>query len=215
MSAIITPPRATSIRQTALELLREALLSGGYPPGYPLTENAISAQLGISRGPVREALLILAQEGLVAHHPNHGFSVVNWDTEDGPAMAAVRLPLETMALELARKNVTADQLKDLDRIKIRILAGVRSQQVAQWIREDLRFHEQIWEWSGNEWLALALRRITYPFFAYSLMYQDRRTPATLETMEYLHDAYVKYLRGEGERTAEQCVRLHLDRYSIP
>ncbi len=214
MSALFTPPRTTSIRQSALDLLREALLSGQFQPGQQLTEVALSTQLGISRGPVREALLMLAQEGLVNHHANHGFSVINWNREDGAAMATVRLPLETMALELARGFMAEERLQELEIIKGRILDGVSAQNVALWIREDLRFHERIWEWSGNAWLVQALRRITYPFFAFSLIYQERRTPPTLETMEHLHDAFVDYLRGSCKLTAEECVRLHLDRYSV-
>jgi DNA-binding GntR family transcriptional regulator len=214
MSALFSQPRPTSIRQGALDLLREALLSGQFAPGQQLTEVSLSTQLRISRGPVREALLMLAQEGLINHHPNHGFSVVDWGSEDGLAMASVRLPLETMALELARRSITDERLRELERIKTRILAGVDAQNVALWIREDLRFHEKIWEWSGNAWLGHALRRICYPFFAFSLIYQERRTPPTLERMENLHDSFVRYLSGQCDLTAEQCVRLHLENYSV-
>lgn len=214
MSALFSQPRATSIRQGALDLLREALLSGQFQPGQPLTEVALSTQLRISRGPVREALLILVQDGLVNHHPHHGFSVVNWNTDDAMAMASVRLPLETMALELARTAISEARLKELETIKARILAGVLARHVALWIREDLRFHEKIWEWSGNAWLVHALRRITYPFFAFSLIYHEQRTPPTTERMEHLHDTFVRYLSGKCDLTAEQCVRLHLESYSV-
>src|SRR5689334_20003828 len=149
MSALFSQPRAPSIRQSALDLLREAVLSGQFAPGQQLTEMSLSTQLRISRGPVREVLLMLAQEGLVIHHPNHGFSVVNWSPEVGLAMASVRLPLETMALDLARRSITNVRLQELENIKMRILAGVRAQNAALWNREDLRFHEAIWEWSGN------------------------------------------------------------------
>ena len=214
MSALLLQPRATSIRQGALDLLREALLSGQFQPGQQLTEASLSSQLRVSRGPVREALLILTQDGLVSHHPHHGFSVVAWNREDGAAMASVRLPLEAMALELASKSMDETRLRELESIKASILAGVSSQNVAQWIREDLRFHEKIWEWSGNQWLVQALRRITYPFFAFSLIYHRQRTTPPLETMEHLHDTFVRYLSGTIDMTAEQCVRLHLERYSI-
>ena len=214
MSALRQPTKATSVRQSALENLREALLAGQFPPGHALTEAALSSQMRISRGPVREALLVLEQEGLVDHHPNHGFTVVNWDHDAGAEMAVVRLPLEIIALELACKSVNENRLRELDEIKRRILNGVRARDAAVWIREDLRFHEKIWEWSGNMWLMMALRRITYPFFVFTLVHQERRTPPTPDTMEQLHNAFVDYLRGNRERTAEECVRLHLDRYSV-
>jgi len=214
MSALLTHPRATSIRQSALDLLREALLSGQFQPGQQLTEISLSTQLRISRGPVREALLILTQDGLVNHHPHHGFSVVAWNPEDGAAMASVRLPLESMALELARNSMDETRLRELETIKASILAGVTARNVSHWIREDLRFHERIWECSGNVWLVQALRRITYPFFAFSLIYHKQRTPPAIETMENLHDTFVRYLSGKCDLTAEQCVRLHLERYSV-
>ena len=103
---------------------------------------------------------------------------------------------------------------ELESIKARILAGVQAHHVALWIREDLRFHEKIWEWSGNAWLVHALRHITYPFFAFSLIYHEQRTPPAMERMENLHDAFVRYLSGKSDLTAEQCVRLHLESYTV-
>jgi DNA-binding GntR family transcriptional regulator len=100
------------MRESVGDAIRQALYDGRFGPGQSLSEAALAAEMSISRGPVREALLLLAQEGLVIHSPNRGFSVVQITGEDLREIQQVRMPLEAMALNLAKAHLTeADFLK--------------------------------------------------------------------------------------------------------
>ena len=99
--------KPVSIRHTVGETIRRALLEGRFRPGQPLSEVALASEMSVSRGPVREALLVLAQEGLVSHSQNYGFSVLEFNELDRTEVQQVRLPLEVLALELARRNITS------------------------------------------------------------------------------------------------------------
>ena len=70
--------------------------------------------MGISRGPVREALLLLVQEGLVTHSPNRGFSVVQITAADLQEIHDVRVPLETTALAMAKPHITERDIAKLE-----------------------------------------------------------------------------------------------------
>ena len=114
MSSTLPSLRMMSIRDSAVDALRSALLEGKFQPGESLSEPALASQMGISRGPVREALLVLEQEGLVVHNQNRGFSVLTLGPEDRRAMTKVRVPLEALALELARAKATAEDLAEME-----------------------------------------------------------------------------------------------------
>lgn len=213
MSSTLPSLRMMSIRDSAVDALRSALLEGKFQPGESLSEPALASQMGISRGPVREALLVLEQEGLVVHNQNRGFSVLTLGPEDRRAMTKVRVPLEALALELARAKATAEDLAEMEADLERMVAtyGPDTRNSA---REDLAFHGKLWELSGNPWLIVALKRVVVPFFLFTIMYSAKTDMLDAATLEKQHRAYLDFLRGSTEMTAEECVRLHLSMYEL-
>ena len=199
------------MRESVADLLRAALHQGKFRPGESLSEPALASQLGVSRGPVREALLVLAQEGLVTHNQNRGFSVLKLTPEDGRAMSAVRLPLETLALELASERVDQRRLRALEKLAKKLVDNFDTDRSLS-ARADLEFHEQIWELSGNPWLVTALRRIAVPFFTFTMMFREASEDLNPQVLDEQHRSYIEYLRGDRSRTAEDCVRQHLRLY---
>ena len=128
------------MRDTAVEAIRKALMDGRFVPGEALSEATLASEMAISRGPVREALLVLAQQGLVTHSHNYGFSVARFTEQDRLEVLQVRLPLETLALEPARARVTGEDLAILDQFKEKLVcayvAGVRQNRR----HTDFQFH---------------------------------------------------------------------------
>src|SRR3954471_14970305 len=113
--------KPVSIRERVSEAIRRALLEQRFQPGDALSEVALAAEMNVSRGPVREALLVLAQEGLVSHSQNYGFSVVNLTDEDRKEVRQIRIPLETLALELAKPAMDQSVLQQLAGLKDRMV----------------------------------------------------------------------------------------------
>lgn len=208
MSSALPSLRSASIRVSAVDALRNALLEGMFQPGESLSEPSLAAQMGVSRGPVREALLILEQEGLVVHNQNRGFSVLTLGPADRRAMVKVRIPLEALALELARQNGKPEDLAELEAILGRILACYGSDFRTS-VREDLAFHKKLWAMADNAWLLAALKRVVVPFFLYTIMYSIKTEHLDPATLEAQHWTYIAYLKGTSTQSAVECVRDHL------
>lgn len=81
--------------------LRDAILSGALSPGEKIVEEQLCADLGISRAPLREALRLLAQQGLVEHLPRRGSRVTDWTPADILQLFDLRHVLERHAIEIA------------------------------------------------------------------------------------------------------------------
>nr|WP_314143036.1 GntR family transcriptional regulator [uncultured Rhodococcus sp.] len=90
-----------SLVEMATRQVRSEVLSGALEPGSRVVEETLCARLGISRAPVREALRLLAEQGLVEHLPRRGFRVTVWSAEDILELFELRQVLERHALERA------------------------------------------------------------------------------------------------------------------
>ncbi len=200
--------KPVSIRHGVGDALRRALLDGRFRPGQALSEAGLATQMNVSRGPVREALLVLAQEGLVTHSQNYGFSVQQFTEQDRIEVQQVRLPLEVLALELARERFTAADVSSLEALKITMLSAFHAKDFGECTRSDLSFHRLIWERSGNVRLLASLCNLLIPYFAYGSAFNISRPDLTPELLETQHDSYIDFLTHRGKRSAEACVRFH-------
>lgn len=205
LEAIRTP----SIRESVAEALRSALREGKLKPGEDLSEASLANQFQVSRGPVREALFALAEEGLLAYSNNKGFTVPSFTREDRNQIDQVRLLLETRALELARPLCTTGDIARLEELKARMIALYLDGHVPARDTAEMAFHGAVWELSGNPWLVRSLRRVMVPYFTYSRVFRLQRPDLTLELFSSQHQDYIDYLSGASRRTAEECVRYHL------
>ncbi|HEY5989372.1 MAG TPA: GntR family transcriptional regulator [Streptosporangiaceae bacterium] len=91
--------RRQSTTEQVAAMLREAIFSGRIPPGGPLREAALAAELGVSRNTIREAARVLGSEGLVRHQMNHGFAVAEITGRDVSDIYAARIALELAGVE--------------------------------------------------------------------------------------------------------------------
>lgn len=87
--------------EVAAHRLRDAIMSGGLQPGEKIIEEQLCADFGISRAPLREALRVLAQQGLVEHLPRRGSRVAEWSSQDILQLFELRGLLERHAIESA------------------------------------------------------------------------------------------------------------------
>lgn len=111
--SVLNPISGTSLANEAFGKLVEAITSGEFEPGERLSEAELARQLGISRGPLREALGRL--EGrLVMRTPRIGVHVIEFAREDLEQLFFVREALEGMAARLAAERMTVGELDELD-----------------------------------------------------------------------------------------------------
>jgi DNA-binding GntR family transcriptional regulator len=202
----IRPP---ALRSNVADVLRSALLDGRFQPGEELSDSRLASEFGVSRGPVREALMLLAEEGLVVHRQNRGFGVPKLERDDLVQIASVRRPLEALALEGARRKATPADLDRLAQLKGELLDAFRTGGIKVCARPDSAFHKAVWTITGNPWLQAALARVSMPYFAYVAAFNLGRADHSADLMEEMHRRYIDFIAGTSTESAAECVSFHL------
>ena len=106
--------KTTSLRQELTQLIRKKILKGEYLPGERINEAEIAAEFNISRGPVREAIRQLEQEGLAVYQIHKGCSVKTLSADDAWEIYLLRSKLESLALELCSGQIPQDALRRME-----------------------------------------------------------------------------------------------------
>lgn len=108
-------PRSRGASGVAFAWLREAILKGDLRPGQVLSENEIAQRLGVSRTPVREAIIRLENEGLLSVRPQVGTTVAPIDVENVADVQFLREAVECRTVSLAAQRVTPAHARELRR----------------------------------------------------------------------------------------------------
>src|SRR5271170_4446212 len=116
-------------------------MSDRLPPGTELSEVALSRELSVSRGPIREAMGRLAAEGLVTVRPRRGAEVRSLTPTELIDAYQVREALEVMAVRLAVPRITKSDLARLDELVTSMAEFARNDQVAEFFAANVAFHE--------------------------------------------------------------------------
>lgn len=156
----LRPPLAKNASLVAVEVIREAIMDGRLAPGQRLKEEELARELGISRTPVREALLILQTDGLVEASPNRGATVRSYDLDDLGDLYMLRAALEGVAARLAAERATPRELAKLRRSCDRFDAVAGEGSLNDLVRENLVFHDAILDIAGNDRIAQLVRGVT-------------------------------------------------------
>jgi DNA-binding GntR family transcriptional regulator len=147
---MVLPKSATLQAQPALsksvvDALRDLIATGQLEQGEHLKENEIATALGVSRGPVREALTQLANEGYIELRRHRGAFVTTLTRRDIDEVYTLRLALERLAMRRAATRMTADQLAGLDRVLETMKKVPRNFTVHQAVELDLVFHDLVFQ----------------------------------------------------------------------
>ena len=144
------PPKPTLADDVA-ERVRNAILSGQLAPEARLSEAMLGELMGVSRGPVREALARLEREGLIVVGRTGRASVARLSREDLDEVFSLRRTLERLAVEYACKRATPQDLEALqavvDTMAATIEQGITEKEAAEL---DLRFHDVIYQASRHQ-----------------------------------------------------------------
>src|SRR5262245_7672888 len=136
--------------QQVVEILRSAIIMGSYEPGERLIEATLSTELGTSRGPVREALRQLENEGLVMSFPYRGAVVLGVsDDEVQEVLIPIRLTLERYSFVHALQTMTDEDFAELGKQVWLMEQAANANDLARHVEADLRFHEIVIAASGQ------------------------------------------------------------------
>lgn len=147
------------LHEEAVDRLRSLIVQGELAPGSRLNERVLTAQLGISRTPLREAIKLLATEGIVELLPNRGAIVAPLDPARLKEALTVMGALEALAGELACAHVTVEQLAEIRALHYEMLAMHARGDLAGYFKLNQAIHLKLVEASGNSVLAATYRQL--------------------------------------------------------
>ena len=142
----------------AVDVIRDAIAEGRLEPGERLKEEELAREFGISRTPIREALLVLQAEGLVAAAANRGASVRSYRADDLNDMYLLRGLLEGHAAQRAAATITPDQLQVLQE-SVERFVQLRLEDVGELVKENAVFHDTILDAARSERLHAMVRQV--------------------------------------------------------
>jgi DNA-binding GntR family transcriptional regulator len=138
----------------AYEEIRRRIVNNEYPPAHQVLEHELAAELGMSRTPVREALIRLENEKFVQIVPRHGMRVVPLSLNDLRDVYEVLTALELKAIErLARSEPDDRSIAALDHALDDMDTALRKRDIDGWVKADERFHRMVIDLCGNARLA--------------------------------------------------------------
>ncbi|MEO6085016.1 MAG: GntR family transcriptional regulator [Umezawaea sp.] len=204
----MTPPLHLSLAGQTVDVLRELVLTGEIPPGERVNEVEVAQRLGISRGPLREAIRHLSSEGLLVLVPNKGAHVPVADADEVRALFELRSALECAAADLAasrRTDEDVERLREVCALSRRDYhAGVKFP-----YRLDLAFHQTLLDAARSPRIAEQVRLVQQRVVLLRSVLEDDppHQHASLDD----HDALVEAVEAGDGHQAGRIMRRHLSR----
>lgn len=200
----------TSRVEDAYERLKQEILQNRMPPGFQAPEPEIALRLGMSRTPVREALIKLEAQGLVELIPRRGARVLPVSTEDMRDIYEILTALEPeAAARIARSRPTKDDLRALEQASQDMADALAEDDLDAWAVADDRFHRELLRMNGNKRLSAFVNTLfdqAHRVRMITLRLRARPVASTEEHREILGHI----LAGDAEKTRET-FRAHRER----
>jgi DNA-binding GntR family transcriptional regulator len=197
--------RHQPLAAAVLTSLRDAIVSGIYSPGQRLVEEDLALELEVSRGPIREALHLLAVEGFVEIEPRRGAKVSVFTRKQADDLFVMRLTLEGLVARLAAERRTEDQLRTLREVCDEGLAAAEAQRTEDLPSLNTGFHEALADAADNTLLAEQLSTMsTMIQWAYAKRIRERLGDSWNE-----HRAIVYAVAARDAVAAEAAAQRHV------
>jgi DNA-binding GntR family transcriptional regulator len=199
-----------TLRERVHDHLKGEILAGRYPPGSELLEVPLSQELGVSRGPIREALWSLETEGLVQITPRRGAVVISLTKRDFLETYQVREALEVLGVRLAVSQLDEPTLDRLDERNQGMAGHAARGDVEAFFEENAVFHQALVEGSQNRKLVEVYRRLIAQMGPYRR--PSARLRGNLEQSVAEHGEIIAALR---DRDVERAVAMIMQHIEVP
>lgn len=197
------------LRDVVFNTLRNAILKGELEPGEKLMEKKLAEKLGVSRTPIREAIRKLELEGLVVMTPRKSAEVARITKEDLTDVLEVRRVLESLAIDLACRNITNEILAELEDNLVRFKAAVKKNDITEIATTDVEFHETIYKSTGNKRLIQILNNLREQMYRYRLEYiKDKQTR---DNLVIEHRGIIDALKERDKEKGRKAILNHIEK----
>lgn len=188
--------------------IREIILSGEFPPGSRLIQEDLAKRLETSRTPLREALRVLEEEGIIVVSPTQGVRVIQISYEMARDYYYVREMLDGLAARLAAQQGNHEQFADMAHILDDMNRSIKPWDPELWLNSNLMFHQTIAEASNNPILIRQIKgvievsaRLLFP----TIVIERQRAEDALEQ----HQQILAAIIGRDGDRAEALARRHI------
>jgi DNA-binding GntR family transcriptional regulator len=197
----------TSLREQAAQVIRASILANELQAGEIYSATVLAQRLGVSPTPVREAMLDLANGGLVEPVRNRGFRILSPDERDLDEISELRLMLEPPAMREVSARATDGQLEELDSVVTAIEERADAADVAGFLVADREFHLGLLEILGNGRLVRLVAQLRDQTRLAGITELAREGNLTASARE--HRDILDALRARDADRADQLMRKHL------
>lgn len=198
------------LKEDIFDVLHEKIISGIYKPGDWLRQEDIATQLGVSMTPVREGLDLLVSAGLAERVPYRGVRVREMSTKDVVEAYGLRLFLEAMIAQEAAKNVTPEQVVQLERMLAEMRKHDTLKEISSERKSSREFHSAIAEATKND-LLIKLYEVVSNAFPDWLLYEAlfRHPELIAESMSSTYEEHVAIVealkKGDADRAVQKSI----------
>lgn len=203
----LQPLRLRSTPELIADRIRAGILDGTFAPQSQLAEVELARELQVSRGPVREAMQRLIQEGLLRSERNRGVFVVELDDDDARDIYVARAAVEKAAAVRVARRADPDDLAALDAVMDRLVAAVENSW-ADVVEIDMEFHSTIIERCRSERLQRMFRTLVAEtklcLVRLEEFYPDKASVVTE------HQDILEAIRSGDEALVRQLIDHHMD-----
>jgi DNA-binding GntR family transcriptional regulator len=193
-----------TVGDMAYEVIREGILTGIFQPGERLRQDTLAAQIGVSRIPVRSALMKLESQGLVTFEPYRGAVVNALSAAAVQEIYEIRAVLETHALRKAMTAMTPERITRLEQIAAELNSVENGE---EFLQRRAEFYHQLYDVDRQPRLVAMIDRLREDVGRYSL---DHNVDYVRPPGERDHAQVLEYLRANDVDGAAQWLRDHLD-----
>lgn len=199
------PIQPVNLREHVITRIRNAIIEGALKPNDHIVESTLTNQLGVSRTPVREALILLEREGLVVSMPNRGFFVREFEGNDIREIFTMRAVLENFAAELIIDRLTDAELDHLQHLNEQIQSYIDNNNIRHARRADMTFHQTMIEWSQHGLLIQQWKAMVAQIAA--VLYVRAEAFAGYDEQKAIRDHYA-ILAAYRDRNLNEIIRLN-------
>ncbi|MES2582793.1 MAG: GntR family transcriptional regulator [Pseudomonadota bacterium] len=196
-----------SLHDTVADGLRARIFDGQLAPGSFIDEVALCADLAISRTPLREALKVLAAEGLVRHEPRRGSFVSQVTEQDLDEIFPVIALLEGRCALEATRNATDADIAALETLHTQLQQHASTKRITDYYAVNFQIHEAIITLANNRWLAQVISDLRKILKLARL--QQLHAPGRLEQSLSEHLAVFAAIKARDGEAADAAMRTHL------
>ena len=196
------------LREVVYQTLRKSILTEKLRPGERLMENTIATKLGVSRTPVREAIRMLSDEGLVLIIPRRGAQVAEISRQELSDVLEIRRALEELAIGKACDNMSTALMLELRTAEQHFRSAIHDGSLSDIAEADEAFHEVIYKAAGNRRLITTLNHLKEQMYRFRFEYLKQ--PGILSVLVEEHDSIIRAIEARDKETATARIALHIE-----